>query len=107
MNFVYLCPLCGQQKVPYQHWESHQAPQATHIYHCYYCLGTNGDIINRGQSQNHLGQTKNTLNRIFESHICRRASRAKTRGWRGGSIIEPCESTVQAEKISSDRETCL
>ena len=38
---------------------------------------------------------------------CQRASRAKTRGWWGGSIIEPCESTVLAEKISSDRETCL
>ena len=24
---------------------------------------------------------------------CQRASRAKTRGWRGGSIIELCEST--------------
>ena len=24
---------------------------------------------------------------------CQRASRAKTRGWRGGSIIEPCERT--------------
>lgn len=33
---------------------------------------------------------------------CQLAIRAKTRGWRGGSIIEPCESTVQAEKISSD-----
>ena len=33
---------------------------------------------------------------------CQRASRAKTRGWWGGSIIEPCESTVKAEKISSD-----
>ena len=65
MNFVYLCRLCGQQKVPYQHWESHQAPQATQIYHCYYCLLTNGDIINRSQSENHLGQTKNTLNCIF------------------------------------------
>ena len=29
---------------------------------------------------------------------CQRASRAKTQGWRGGSIIGPCESTVQAEK---------
>ena len=38
--------------------------------------------------------------------ICQQASRAKTRGWRGGSIIKPCESTVQAEKISSDREKC-
>ena len=27
--------------------------------------------------------------------------------WWGGSIIELCESTVQAEKISSDREACL
>ena len=26
---------------------------------------------------------------------------------RGGSIIDPCESTVQAELISSDREVCL
>ena len=25
---------------------------------------------------------------------CQRASRAKTRGWWGGSIIEPCESIV-------------
>ena len=29
------------------------------------------------------------------------------RGWRGGSIAEPRESRVKAEKISSDRETCL
>ena len=28
------------------------------------------------------------------AYYCQRASRAKTRGWRGGSIIEPCESTV-------------
>ena len=25
---------------------------------------------------------------------CQRASQAKTRGWWGGSIIEPCESIV-------------
>ena len=43
----------------------------------------------------------------INSTNCQRASLAKTRGWRGGSIIEPCECTVQAEKISSDRETCL
>ena len=39
--------------------------------------------------------------------IANEPSRAKTRGWRGGSIIEPCESTVQATKISSVREKCL
>ena len=33
------------------------------------------------------------LPKILASY-CQRASRAKTRGWRGGSIIEPCESTV-------------
>ena len=37
---------------------------------------------------------------------CQRASRAKTRGWRGGSIIGPCESFVLAVQISSDREKC-
>ena len=40
----------------------------------------------------------NNLIKIY----CQRASRAKTRGWWGGGIIEPCESTAQAEKISSD-----
>ena len=44
---------------------------------------------------------------IEVNSFCQRASRAKTRGWSGGSIIEPCESTVLAEKISSDREACL
>ena len=42
------------------------------------------------------------LSLLIDYYNCQRASRAKTRGWRGGSIIEPCESIVQAEKISSD-----
>ena len=42
-------------------------------------------------------------NKPYNNAYCQRARRAKTRGWRGGSIIEPCENTVQTEKISSDR----
>ena len=38
---------------------------------------------------------------------CQQASRAKTSGLRGASITELCETTVQAEKILCDRETCL
>ena len=40
--------------------------------------------------------------------FCPRASREKTRGWQSGSIIEPCESTVRAEKILSriERHVC-
>ena len=37
---------------------------------------------------------------------CQRASRAKTRGWRGGSIIEPYEDGIQAIQISSACERC-
>ena len=36
---------------------------------------------------------------------CKQASWAKIRGWQGSSIIEPCKSIVQAEKISSDQDT--
>ena len=35
-----------------------------------------------------------------------RASRAKTRGWRGGSIIEPYEDSIQAIQISSVCKRC-
>ena len=47
----------------------------------------------------HLGVS--WLSESSSAAYCQRASRAKTRGWWGGSIIEPCESTVLAEKISS------
>ena len=33
---------------------------------------------------------------------CQRASRAKTRGWRGGSIIEPCEIEKKPRVIWRD-----
>ena len=54
-----------------------------------------------------LGAPIKSFSGLLVSIYCQRASRAKTRGWRGGSIIEPSESTVQADKISSDREICL
>ena len=37
---------------------------------------------------------------FIQTGDCQQARRAKTRGWRGGSIIELCESTVLAEKFS-------
>ena len=40
------------------------------------------------------GKVINSYFRCLSCAYCQRASRAKTRGWRGGSIIEPCESTV-------------
>ena len=37
---------------------------------------------------------------------CQRAIRAKTRGWQGGSIIEPYEDSIQAIQISSACKRC-
>ena len=46
-----------------------------------------------------LHVTSNALYNLWLQLVyCQRASRAKTRGCWGGSIIEPCESTVQAKK---------
>ena len=38
---------------------------------------------------------------------CQWASRAKTQAWWGSSIIEPCKSTAQVEKLPGDWETFL
>ena len=37
---------------------------------------------------------------------CQQARRAKTRGWRSGSIIEPYEDNIQAIQISSVCKRC-
>ena len=39
-------------------------------------------------------------------NYCQRASRAKTRGWRGSSIIEPYEDGIQAIQILSACKRC-
>ena len=67
-------------------------------YFCYFRLTLNLEQWQIIELPNHWP----SLKKITQIHNCQRASRAKTLGWWGGSIIEPCESSVLAEKISSD-----
>ena len=46
------------------------------------------------------------LSSTYTPSHCQRASRAKTRAWRGGSIIEPYEGSIQAIQISSAWKKC-
>ena len=73
----------------------------------YVCVATSAGVFAIETGTYTVIQRGMLLLKILLSVNCQRVSRAKTRGWRGGSIIEPCESTVLAEKISSDREKCL